>query len=176
MTQPTRTVDEIGDIRWKLPNGNLHREDGPAVEWAGGRKEWWVNGELIRQENAETAQEKLISIVQNFFTEFSLSPLYCTGWADTINASKILKAEKPEEVINSCAFLSGAAFIVEHATPYKSRHWLVGQCMSALVTFITVSIQERNDGTTVTADTFMGVIEKTRKDLLKIIDSDNEQL
>ena len=27
-------------------NGKYHREDGPAIEWADGSKEWWVNGEL----------------------------------------------------------------------------------------------------------------------------------
>ena len=25
-------------------NGQYHREDGPAIEFAGGSKEWWLNG------------------------------------------------------------------------------------------------------------------------------------
>ena len=29
---------------WHL-NGQLHREDGPAVEWPDGMCEWWLNGE-----------------------------------------------------------------------------------------------------------------------------------
>jgi len=33
-------VNEVGTF-WKL-NGNLHREDGPAVEYANGYKEWWL--------------------------------------------------------------------------------------------------------------------------------------
>lgn len=28
--------------------GQLHCDDGPAVEWTDGQKEWWVNGELHR--------------------------------------------------------------------------------------------------------------------------------
>ena len=32
---------------WYL-NGNLHREDGPAVECIDGEKEWWVNGKRHR--------------------------------------------------------------------------------------------------------------------------------
>jgi hypothetical protein len=32
-----------GDKEWFI-NGNRHREDGPAVEYAEGSKEWWVNG------------------------------------------------------------------------------------------------------------------------------------
>jgi hypothetical protein len=28
----------------------IHREDGPAVEQANGRMEWWVNGRLHRED------------------------------------------------------------------------------------------------------------------------------
>jgi hypothetical protein len=28
-------------------NGELHREDGPAAEWADGSKAWWLNGREI---------------------------------------------------------------------------------------------------------------------------------
>jgi len=35
-------IDEYGNKRWYL-NGLLHREDGPAVEYADGNKEWWLN-------------------------------------------------------------------------------------------------------------------------------------
>ncbi|CAB4129607.1 hypothetical protein UFOVP116_55 [uncultured Caudovirales phage] len=38
--------DEFGE-RWLL-NGRLHREDGPAVTWAGGTKSWYLNGERHR--------------------------------------------------------------------------------------------------------------------------------
>ena len=34
---------------WHL-NGQLHREDGPAVECADGRKEWYLNGQLHRED------------------------------------------------------------------------------------------------------------------------------
>ena len=30
--------------------GQQHREDGPAVEWADGNKEWWRNGQLDRKD------------------------------------------------------------------------------------------------------------------------------
>ena len=30
--------------------GQLHRENGPAREWADGLKEWWVNGKLHRED------------------------------------------------------------------------------------------------------------------------------
>ena len=29
-------------------NGKLHRLDGPAIEYANGKKEWWVYGEEIK--------------------------------------------------------------------------------------------------------------------------------
>jgi hypothetical protein len=33
---------------WINKQGLYHREDGPAIEWADGGKEWWINGELHR--------------------------------------------------------------------------------------------------------------------------------
>lgn len=29
--------------------GDRHREDGPAVEWENGVKEWWVDGRQIEE-------------------------------------------------------------------------------------------------------------------------------
>lgn len=40
-------------IEWKLPDGRLHREFGPAIEWKHGDKEWWLNG--VRHRNNEPA-------------------------------------------------------------------------------------------------------------------------
>ena len=42
------TVDDEGIKRWYL-NGNLHREDGPAIEWAGGKR-WYLNDRLHRED------------------------------------------------------------------------------------------------------------------------------
>ena len=36
-----------GDKRWYL-NGERHRTDGPAVEWANGNKFWYLNGKRHR--------------------------------------------------------------------------------------------------------------------------------
>jgi hypothetical protein len=38
-------IDSDGNKRWRNEYGQLHRLDGPAVEWADGEKEWWVNGD-----------------------------------------------------------------------------------------------------------------------------------
>ena len=47
---------------WRNEAGELHREDGPAVKWSDGDKEWWLNGkcysleeymELISDENRD---------------------------------------------------------------------------------------------------------------------------
>jgi hypothetical protein len=35
-----------GTKRWFL-NGMLHREDGPAEEWADGTKRWYLNGKYL---------------------------------------------------------------------------------------------------------------------------------
>ena len=31
-------------------SGKHHRDDGPAVEWANGYKEWWRNGKFHRED------------------------------------------------------------------------------------------------------------------------------
>jgi hypothetical protein len=43
------TVDSDKTTRWYL-NDKLHREDGPAVEWADGDKEWYLNGQRHRED------------------------------------------------------------------------------------------------------------------------------
>jgi hypothetical protein len=35
-----------GDTWW-YQNHLLHREDGPAIEWADGRRYWYINGKQI---------------------------------------------------------------------------------------------------------------------------------
>jgi len=42
-------VNEYGTKVWYL-NGKLHREDGPAIEYASGTKHWYLNGELHRED------------------------------------------------------------------------------------------------------------------------------
>ena len=42
-------VSDDGTKRWYL-NGKLHREDGPAIEWADGTKYWYLNGQRHRED------------------------------------------------------------------------------------------------------------------------------
>ena len=46
---PQPETDKAGNVRWYW-KGQLHREDGPAVEWANGSKWWCRNGELHRED------------------------------------------------------------------------------------------------------------------------------
>jgi hypothetical protein len=45
---PTMTETD-GYKEWHL-NGELHREDGPALECPDGTNEWYINGELHRED------------------------------------------------------------------------------------------------------------------------------
>ena len=46
---------------WYL-NGNLHREDGPAIEYASGDKRWFLNGkELTKQEHKKATSKPTCS-------------------------------------------------------------------------------------------------------------------
>ena len=49
------TIDQYGTKRWRLPNGNLHREDGPAIEYANGDEIWLICGRKHR-ENAPAVE------------------------------------------------------------------------------------------------------------------------
>ena len=53
--QPGAKLDEISGLVKVAciayyQGGLLHREDGPAVEWSNGVKEWWQYGELHRED------------------------------------------------------------------------------------------------------------------------------
>jgi len=41
-------IDRYGTKWWYLLNGQLHRENGPAVEYVNGHKEWWYYGKCHR--------------------------------------------------------------------------------------------------------------------------------
>jgi hypothetical protein len=43
-------TDEKGNKRCKNSEGQLHREDGPAVEYADGTRHWYLNGKLHRED------------------------------------------------------------------------------------------------------------------------------
>jgi len=49
MIEYTVKVDENGNKFWLL-NGKLHREDGPAIEFANGQKDWYLNGKRLSEE------------------------------------------------------------------------------------------------------------------------------
>jgi len=42
------TVNSNGDKKWKNSDGELHRTDGPAIEWVDGDKQWYKDGKLHR--------------------------------------------------------------------------------------------------------------------------------
>jgi hypothetical protein len=49
MNEPKLEIDKYGNKYWYLDDGKYHRKDGPAVEWANGDKEWYLNGKLHRE-------------------------------------------------------------------------------------------------------------------------------
>jgi len=46
----TPQTDEYGDRRWYNSEGELHREDGPAIEWADGTRSWYLNNQRHRED------------------------------------------------------------------------------------------------------------------------------
>ena len=43
-------IDENGKKTWLNEAGEIHRVDGPAVEYASGSKHWYLNGERHRED------------------------------------------------------------------------------------------------------------------------------
>ena len=50
---PAVKWSSCGTKEW-YQNGKRHREGGPAVEWSNGSKEWWLNGKLHREDGPAT--------------------------------------------------------------------------------------------------------------------------
>ena len=47
--QPVCEIDADGNKEWFL-NGEYHREDGPAIEFANGNKAWYLHGKYHRED------------------------------------------------------------------------------------------------------------------------------
>ena len=43
-------VTENTNVSYYYLNGQLHREDGPAVIYTNGTKEWWINNKRLTEE------------------------------------------------------------------------------------------------------------------------------
>jgi hypothetical protein len=57
-------VYENGTKVWKLPNGLLHRENGPAVEYASGNEAWYINGiKFTEQEYKYKTRSKKLKLL-----------------------------------------------------------------------------------------------------------------
>ena len=54
----TVTVDDNGTNRWYI-NDQLHREDGPAVEYANGDKHWYLNGQHVSEQHVLNLSQTL---------------------------------------------------------------------------------------------------------------------
>jgi len=44
-------------------NGLLHREDGPAVEWVNGGKEYWYNGKYVNNVSSDEELKRYIKLL-----------------------------------------------------------------------------------------------------------------
>ena len=45
-----KTILKNGTIEYRNAEGQLHREDGPAIEWENGYKAWYLNGLRHRED------------------------------------------------------------------------------------------------------------------------------
>ena len=55
----TVEVYPSGSNYWHF-DGRLHREDGPAIEWANGDKEWYLHGEFLTELEFNSRKNKAV--------------------------------------------------------------------------------------------------------------------
>jgi hypothetical protein len=53
---PTKIVHSANDIEWRL-NGELHKEDGPAIEFPNGNKMYCFHGQSLSEEEFENCHK-----------------------------------------------------------------------------------------------------------------------
>ena len=58
---PNPIIDSDGTKKWFNKQGQIHREDGPAVEYNNGDKSWWLNGKQYSEEDFLKALDQLLS-------------------------------------------------------------------------------------------------------------------
>ena len=61
MIEYTVRVYPNGDKEWFL-NGKWHREDGPAIEYAGGYKSWYLNEEKVTEEEHKRITSPIVEM------------------------------------------------------------------------------------------------------------------
>ena len=61
MIEYTVKVWDNGNKSWCL-NGKLHREDGPAREYADGTKAWYLNGKKVTEEEHKRMTSPVIEM------------------------------------------------------------------------------------------------------------------
>jgi hypothetical protein len=54
MTIEGLNIDKYGNKKWYNSKGDLHREDGPAIEFLLGARQWYINGKLHRLDGPAT--------------------------------------------------------------------------------------------------------------------------
>ena len=82
-----------GNKIWYI-NGELHREDGPAVEYARGDKEWYIEGQRYLEDEfnkkMNIVKKSIFNVIIDFFINMNKLPKYCC-----INGNYIVKKDHP---------------------------------------------------------------------------------
>ena len=90
---------------WLNKDGQLHRENGPAVEYANGTKSWWLNGERHREDGPAIEWGAGVKEwYQNGKRHREDGPAieYSSGTKEWWLNGKILYEEEFNEKMNSC--------------------------------------------------------------------------
>ena len=94
-------VYDNGDRYWSNKDKQLHREDGPAVEFASGYKAWYINGLYHREdgpaiENANGTKAWYLKDINYTEEEFNqiMNPASCNNKEVEIDGKTYILKEK----------------------------------------------------------------------------------
>lgn len=119
-----------------------------------------------------TMNKQTLDAITNFWKSFSHGTLYETGWNDIISYSNATKAGTREDLLISCAFLSGAVQTVILTQPHMSRSWQLASKISIFTEYVIVILKEVNSDVEVDPEVLEKIIGRTEKALLKILDTE----
>ena len=96
----TVEVNEERTLWFKEGTRTRHREDGPAVEYADGSKEWWLNGKRHR-EDGPAVEDASGSKIWYLNGEFHREDGPACEWADGDKWRYLNDNELTEEAFNA---------------------------------------------------------------------------
>lgn len=112
------------------------------------------------------------SLIVRFWGEFSVSPLYDTGYGEPVATGGLLHlSQTRDDLLRGLAYMKGYADACRLACPYKSRGWEIAQIvgLAASVLYTTVSASGET-----TAEHVTSLCDRYRRELIALLEKEDD--